>query len=109
MKKTTRNAIDYMMAALLIIFSVWLLIQPISAYADSIENVEATKAPKGTHGWIYNKKTKVLQFCMQITGQPYDAMAEVLCIPYPKKVKPIDDYESFFLDDNMGTYLPAEK
>ena len=58
MKKTTRNAIDYMMAALLIIFSVWLLIQPISAYADSIENVEATKAPKGTHGWIYNKKTK---------------------------------------------------
>ena len=39
--------------------------------------------------------------------------AKALAVPTNKgqylAVKPIDDYESFFLDDNMGTYLPAEK
>jgi hypothetical protein len=78
--------------------------------ADEVakEDQVATKDPGSSHGWVYNTKTKVLQFCMQTSPGEYDANAEVICIPYPKKVKPIDAYESFFLDGNPG-YLPIEK
>ena len=121
-----REIASWGLAVSWVILAVWLLLQPLKTWAA--EDEVATKAPKGTHGWIYNKKTNVLQFCTQVSGDQYDAMAEVLCIPYPKKVKELSEYDSFFLDGgpsnfkrpideheshkelhSIPKYLPAEK
>ncbi len=109
------NIAGWSLALLWFVFAIWLLLQPLPTRAalpttvvDTFrEDTIATKARGATHGWVYNTKTKILQFCIQTSGEQYDANAEVTCIPYPKKLKVIDEYESFFLDGNNG-YLPNE-
>jgi hypothetical protein len=102
------------MKEIMIIVIVCLIVSSGIILADDVvdevvkEDQVATKEPNSAHGWVYNNKTKVLQFCLQTTGEEYDENAEVLCISYPKKVKHIDAYDSFFLDGNPG-YLPVEK
>jgi len=91
-----KNIFDWTSAIGCIAFSLWLITRPIPSHAS--DHTIATKDPSGTHGWVYNSKTMVLQFCTQVSGDRYDAMAEVLCIPYPKKVRVVDEYESFLLD-----------
>jgi len=119
-----REIAGWVLALFWAILAVWLLVQPLKTWAadDTIRGDQvATKEHGSTHGWVYNNKTQTLQFCMQVSGQQYDAMAEVLCIAYPKKVKPISEYDSFFLDGGsknfdpeselrgIPKYLPAEK
>ncbi len=95
-----KNIFDWISAIVCILFSIWLITRPIPSHAN--DHTIATKDPRGTHGWVYNKKTMILQFCTQVSGDRYDAMAEVLCISYPKKVKELSEYDSFFLDDVNG-------
>jgi hypothetical protein len=105
-----REIIGWVLALFWFVFATWLLLQPLPSEADDTtvhEDQVATKERGSTHGWVYNKKTKILQFCIQTSGEQYDANAEVMCIPYPKQLKVIDEFESFFLDGNKG-YLPNE-
>jgi hypothetical protein len=108
------NAIGYLLVIILWLLTAWLLLQPLPSYAEDIirEDEITTRTIGSTHGWVYNTKTKILRFCMQTTGDEYDTMAVVVCIPYPKRVELIKDQMYFFLDhknDNKRFQLPFYK
>jgi hypothetical protein len=93
--RNNREILEWVLAVAWIICAMWLLVQPVSVYAGQ----DATaKSPLGNSGWVYNNKTYTLQFCTQISGEINDADAKVVCLEYPKKVKEVDGYDSFFLD-----------
>ena len=102
------NIIGYLLVIILWMLTAWLLLQPLPSYAEDImhEDEITTRTNDSTHGWVYNTKTKILRFCMQTTGDKYDIMAVVVCIPYPKKVELIVEHGGFFLDykDNNFEY-----
>ncbi len=93
---------------MMIVVAVCLIVYGGIITADDVvkEDQVATKEEGSSHGWVYNTKTKILQFCMQTSPGEYDANAEVICIPYPKKVKPVNTYDSFFLDGGPENFDP---
>jgi hypothetical protein len=105
------NIIGYLLVITLWLLTAWLLLQPLPSSAEDVisEDKITTRSHGSTHGWVYNTKTKILKFCIQSTGDKYDAMEEVVCIPYPKKVELIKERGYFFLDyenDNKRFQLP---
>jgi hypothetical protein len=62
---------------MMIVVSVCLIVYGGIITADDVvkEDQVATKDPGSSHGWVYNTRTKILQFCMQTTPGEYDAKA----------------------------------
>jgi hypothetical protein len=51
----------------------------------------------GKYAWVYNTETSTLSFCIVPEGAENDANAQVACLAYPKKVKPVSAFDEWKL------------